>query len=354
MFGTRGAAIATLIFSISALWYAVFEGSVIAVAATYAFPWLPNEVASLIVVLLSIPLVIGKVQTWLNKLNAYLLPIYVVGLCVAVYLAVHLNGYSNDWLNASGSKGDAPMGWWNVYVAYLGVWTLIMFCFDYARFGRKEDAKYHTLFNFGMPFYVVTMLVAGVIGVFIVKTMHWEGAVTETAAVKALVSLMGVFGVLFVWATQTRINSANFYLATINLEAFYGTMTKKRMPTLVSGAVVAVTVYLTMLAGVFHSMMTALAYQGIFVVAWVSIALSHIVFNSPNEPLDAAGKDDSAYPSIRIPGLLSWGIAVMVGIVVMHSSIESFSSPITAIIGFFLYYGLSKLSVKQAQSTSMI
>ena len=47
-------------------------------------------------------------------------------------------------------------GWWHCFVYYMGVWVLMMFTFDYARFGRKEDAGYHGRFNFGMPFYLVT------------------------------------------------------------------------------------------------------------------------------------------------------------------------------------------------------
>ena len=38
--------------------------------------------------------------------------------------------------------------------------------------------------------------------------------------VLALLKLMGLGGLLFVWITQTRI-TANYYLATINMQAFF-------------------------------------------------------------------------------------------------------------------------------------
>ena len=62
-------------------------------------------------------------------------------------------------------------GWWHCFVYYMGVWVLMMFTFDYARFGRKEDAGYHGRFNFGMPFYLVTFLVNGAAGIYLVSTI---------------------------------------------------------------------------------------------------------------------------------------------------------------------------------------
>lgn len=341
LFGTRGAAIATFIFSMSALWYAVFESSVIAVAASYAFPSLSHTSACLIVIVLSVPLVFGRVQGWLNKLNTYLLPLYVLGLAYAVYQVVAAHGYSNEWLSSAPAHGPAPMGWWNVYVTYMGVWTLIMFCMDYARFGKREDARYHALLNFGMPFYVVTMLIAGICGIFIVETMGWHGATSETAAVKALIALMGIPGLLFIWATQTRINSANFYLATINLEALWATVTGKRLTTVVAGGIIIASAYALMLADVFETMLMALAYQSIFVVAWVSIAVTHILGFS--HPLEESHEGIQAPKrTLEHPGLWAWFAAVGTGTALMQTSLSSFSAPATAIIACLVYWAVKR------------
>ncbi|MBC8923733.1 allantoin permease, partial [Escherichia coli] len=79
-----GAALATLIFFATAIYYAVFEGSVIAVAAHHQFPALDYKWAALIVVCYSVPLVFGSVQHWLDKFNGVLLPFYLLGLLAAV------------------------------------------------------------------------------------------------------------------------------------------------------------------------------------------------------------------------------------------------------------------------------
>ncbi|NTX19627.1 allantoin permease, partial [Burkholderia cepacia] len=156
LFGSAGAALATLIFFATAIYYAVFEGSVIAVAAHHQFPALDYKWAALIVVCYSVPLVFGSVQHWLDKFNGVLLPFYLLGLLAAVGLATAEYGYNAAWLDFGPTGGAPAGGWWQCFVYYMGVWVLMMFTFDYARFGRKEDARYHGRFNFGMPFYLVT------------------------------------------------------------------------------------------------------------------------------------------------------------------------------------------------------
>lgn len=338
LFGTRGSALATLIFSVTATYYAVFESSVIAVAATYQFPTLSYPVAVLLVILISAPLVFGDVQTWLNKLNGILLPFYIIGLVVLVYVTIDQYGYSNDWLFAPPAKGDAPQGWWNVYVSYLGVWTLIMVSFDYSRFARYEDRKFHLRMNFGAIFWTTTFLISGVIGIFLVKSLPPGEQISETSSVKAVIMLTGGLGLFWVWVTQTRINSANFYMAVMNLSAFSRLSLKRPLPKVVAAAIIIGIVYALMLADIFHVMLVSLAYQGIFVVAWVAVALSHILFRAPKEPMDAAGGEDEDYPAYNPRGLTAWFAAVAIGIALMKIPfLSSFSAPATAISGFIFY-----------------
>lgn len=77
LFGSSGACLATLIFFSTAIYYAVFEGSVIAVALNHLYPQLVYPLAALLVVLYSVPLILGSVQHWLDKLNGVLLPVYL-------------------------------------------------------------------------------------------------------------------------------------------------------------------------------------------------------------------------------------------------------------------------------------
>ena len=62
LFGHKGAALATLIFFATAMYYAVFEGSVIAVTFSQTYPSIPYWIAALIVVAYSVPMIMGSVQ----------------------------------------------------------------------------------------------------------------------------------------------------------------------------------------------------------------------------------------------------------------------------------------------------
>jgi Permease for cytosine/purines, uracil, thiamine, allantoin len=338
LFGRTGSALATLIFAATAIYYAVFEGSVIALAGTFLYPALDYKIAALLVVLYSVPLVFGSVQHWLDKFNGVLLPIYLAGLAIAVGLAIYHYGYSNAWLSVEGTV-PSPTGWWNVYVAYMGVWIMMMFTFDYARFGRKEDESYHALFNFGAPFYVVALLLSGLAGIFLVHTIPVEGALSEVSAVKAIIIMMGIFGLIFVWVTQTRINTANYYLASVNLESLVRLTLKVDLPKVIWAIVVGIIVYVLMLANVVHYILAALAYQGIFVVAWVGVALAYMLRQAPNDPEDAGARPDSAYPAYNASGLAAWFGSVILGIILMNvSSLASFSAPVTAVSSFLIFW----------------
>ena len=335
LFGSTGACLATLIFFSTAIYYAVFEGSVIAVALNHLYPQLAYPLAALLVVLYSVPLILGSVQHWLDKLNGVLLPVYLGGLLVAVGLSISRYGYQPQWLDF-GPAAPSAFGWWDCFVAYMGVWILMLFTFDYARFGKPEDAEYHGRWNFGMPFYMVTFLLNGAAGIYLVSSIPHEGALNEVSVVMAILQLMGLWGLLFVWATQTRINTANYYLATLNMQAFFARF-GLRGSYLMWALAVGLIVYGLMLADVFAYLLKALAYQGIFVVAWVGVALAQIVY----------GRDELAalerVAAFNQVGLTAWFGATALGLALMFSGggLSSFSAPSTVIVAFALQAGLS-------------
>ena len=338
LFGSTGACLATLIFFSTAIYYAVFEGSVIAVALNHLYPQLAYPVAALVVVLYSVPLILGSVQHWLDKFNGVLLPVYLGGLLVAVGLSINRYGYQPQWLDF-GPETPSAFGWWDCFVAYMGVWILMLFTFDYARFGKPEDAEYHGRWNFGMPFYAVTFLLNGAAGIYLVSSIPHEGALNEVSVVLAILQLMGLWGLLFVWATQTRINTANYYLATLNMQAFFVRF-GLRGSYLMWALVVGVIVYILMLADVFGYLLKALAYQGIFVVAWVGVALAQILYGRS----DIAALD--RVPAFNPAGLTAWFGASALGLALMFAggSVSSFSAPLTAIVAFGLQAGLSHMN----------
>ena len=78
----------------------------------------------------SVPLVIGGVRTWLDKLNGVLLPFYYIGLTVVVIWTIVRHGYSNDWLTAGPVNPHVSLhapGWFFAFTTYMGVWIMMPF-----------------------------------------------------------------------------------------------------------------------------------------------------------------------------------------------------------------------------------
>ncbi|MNX91354.1 hypothetical protein D3C86_1234290 [compost metagenome] len=342
LFGRTGAALATLIFFATAIYYSVFEGSVIAIALHTYFSSLTLNQAFLLVVLYSVPLVFGSVQNWLDKFNGLLLPFYLIGLVAAVVMAIGEFGYSSAWLKMGPPSGPVSNGWWDCFSYFMGVWILMLYTWDYARFGREEDAGFHAKFNFGFPFYIFTFLINGLVGIFLAATIPTPGGLSEVSVVLAIIQLMGIWGLLFVWVSQTRINTANFFMAASNMQAFFGRFGLARVPYMFWAVVVGVVVYLLMRLNVFTFILQALSYQSIFVVAWVAIALAHIF--SPRYEQMFGGK--LAYELDRVNsfnpcGLLAWFFAACVGILMLYvqgGALTTYSAPVTFVCAFSSYW----------------
>ncbi|MBD5802398.1 hypothetical protein AZOA_18260 [Azoarcus sp. Aa7] len=355
VFGKVGARLATLIFCATAIYYAVFEGSVIAVAIHAYWPGLELKWAYLIVVCYSVPLVFGSVQHFIDKFNGFLLPFYLIGIVLAVGMTLAEYGYSDAWLKLGPAAGAPEDGWWQCFTYFMGVWILMMYTWDFARLGRREDTEYHAKVNFGIVFYVFTFMLNAVVGIFIAGTIPLEGGISEVSAVLGLLKLMGLAGLAFVWVSQTRINTANFYLASVNLEAFFQSAFGIYLNRIVWAVVVGVIVYVLMLQNVFHFILQALAYQGTFVVAWVAIALVHIYMmrGSPDTPATLADQLGRA-PLAANFALAAWLVSSGVGILMLQASasVAAWSAPATAVVGALLYALNSRLRSGLAPSVA--
>lgn len=349
VYGRTGQVLATVIFFSTAIYYAVFEGSVIALAMQDYFPGLSMWQAQLIVVAYSVPLVFGAVSSWMDKFNGVLLPFYIIGLIAALIFAVSEYGYSNAWLSLGPNGGDLDSRWLNCYTYFMGIWIMMMYTWDYARFGKKEDEGYLVNFNFGIPFYMCTFLINGLIGIFLVATIPTEGGISEASVVLAILQLMGLSGLLLIWVSQTRINTANFQLATVNMQAFFTQAFKINLSKILVAIIVGIIVFCVMLTNVFSFILQALAYQGVFVVAWVAIAVTHILLNErhlpeiKNEDLTAG----SNAPPLVSGGLWSWFTATAVGLFLLNSTPELavWSAPATALVASTLFMVLSNTNI---------
>ncbi|MBC3193354.1 thiamine permease [Pseudonocardia sp. C8] len=279
LFGSRGSILAPILVAATAVYFACFEGSVIAIALEAYFGVLPLPLWYLVVVLYSVPLIFGPLRLFLDKFNGALFPFYVLGLAGAVGWTIAEFGYDGAWLTQRPETvAVSGPGWWWAFTVYLADFVLMMATWDYARLGRptRRDERFHSWITFGPVFYLVTIVVNGVAGIFVALTIPTEGELTEVSGVLGIVGLMGLSGVAFVWVSQTRINTTNFYLSVINLESFQSRITRVRLSRITWGVVVGGIVYLIMLSNVFDYILVALRYQAVLAVTWTACALAFI------------------------------------------------------------------------------
>ena len=317
--GTAGSSIATIIFALVAIYYAVFEGSIVAYAFMAAFGgemW----VWSLIVVIYSTPLVIGGVRRFLDKLNGWLMPIYFFGLIAAVIWAGAVYGFSDAWLTHA-PEVELPFtlggpGWLATFAGYMGVWIMMMFTMDYAALGKRKDLKFHQQVSFGPLFYVLAYGFAAFVGIFLTFTIPGI-EVSETGLAGGIVSLMGILGLIVIISSQTRINTANYYLGAANLKAFGERVLKINLPNVAWVLISAVIIYLMMLLPIVQYLLLALAWQGVLVTAWVAIALTHILLDR-GQHQEHAAIEDRSYRSFNSNGLIAWIVGTVIGLVMLQ------------------------------------
>jgi len=354
LFGYMGAALAPLIFGLTAIYYTVFEGSVIAVVfSTYIGGDIKLWYG--IVILYSMPLVIGGVRVWLDKFNGFLLPFYLIGLVVAIIWTIVEFGYSNAWLQFEpDTMAVMGPGWLFAFTAYMGVWIMMMYTWDFARFGKKKDTSFHANFSFGIPFYAFTLLVNGLIGIFIAHSIPMEGGVSEVSAVLALLSLMGIWAVILIWISQTRINTANLYLASTNLESFFSRVFKIRLRRLWWVLISGIVAYVVMLTDVFSYILRALSWQGVFITAWVGVALAAMLYRRMHKA-DFNEEDEFEFRPGRVryfsPGVIAWLAAAAAGLFFVEAGGlfgGTWGPLITFVIAFGLYYVLESSTARSS------
>ncbi|MGO4834242.1 allantoin permease, partial [Rhizobiaceae sp. 2RAB30] len=128
--------------------------------------------------------------------------------------------------------------------------------------------------------------------------------------------------------------------AAVNMEALVAAFGKLPFGRIGWAIVVGAIVYMLMLADVFSYLLQALAYQGIFVVAWVAVAMAHILSDRYDRLAGGSLEYRSGYvPSFNPLGLTAWFAAAAIGIA-LHLSGGTYaeaSAPATAVIAFVIY-----------------
>lgn len=342
LFGYFGAALATLVLAATGIYFAAFEGSVIGVAFHQYFGGLSLNLWYLVVVLIAVPLMLGGVRVWLDRLNGVLLPLYLLGLIGAIVWAIAEYGYHGGWFHF---KPPHPLdthgpAWVFVLSAYIAQPTLL-FAWEYARLGRREEVTFNRRITFGLPFWLATFFVNGLVGIFLVHTIKVPGEVSEVTLVLALVSLMGLAGVAFIWVTQTRINTANFYVASTNLQGFAARILKFEIPRAVWVALAGAIVYALMLANLFSFLLEALRYQGAFVTGWLTILVASTII-AKRAGADARQVEfrPGRLPQLNLVGFVPWAVSGAVGVILLAGETafaNTWALPIDAGVALVLY-----------------
>ena len=314
MFGPMGAKLAVLLLGAIAIYYAVFEGSVIAMAL-HVYCGGSLELWYVVICGGSVPLVFGGVQNWLDRLNGALLPVFVVGIAAAVVMATHHHGYPASWLSLPAPPNLVLPGWLSVYMMNMDVWVLMMYTIEFAPNGKTKDITYHSRVTFGWAFYIIVFGVDALAGIYLISATGATNA--ESGMIVALIDSLGVWGLIVIVVSQARINSANYYAASTNLEEFVEQCTGRRTPRLIWVAVAGVISYLFMLTDVLSYLAVALSWQGVLVTAWVTMVLLWI-FLAPNTSgslqSDQLTSENSKYP------VVAWVIASAIGVLALQQT----------------------------------
>lgn len=318
-FGIFGAVLAAAMLTANTVYYAVFESSTLAVAFAYYTPSWRIEIWYAIVSLLMLPLMLGGVQTFMAKLNGALLPFYYIGLIGAVVATAIRFPVGSAWLDFEGivpAEARAYPGWVLAFMLYMGLFILMPTTADFARFGKVEDEKFHATVTFGWIFQTLLLLVNGVVGIFLVRSVIPNEPAAETGVVTALLSSLGVFGLILIVVSQTRINTLNYYESSANASRVITSITGKRVPRLFLVGGLTAIVFLLMLTDVFSYIQRMLGWQAAFMVGWVGILLTHYALTK--------GWKGTEFRAQRMPrvtwGLAAWLISAGIAIWLAESS----------------------------------
>jgi len=347
MFGTTGSALAALLLGAVAIFYGALESSIIAIAFEHYVGGLSLNVWYLIVALYSVVFALGGIAKWLDRINWVLLPAYAIGLIVAVVWAGTKYGFdANNWYDFKPEQiaVPGPPILWGV-VFYMGVMVLIMFSWDYSRMAKPSETKFHKTVTFGPIYYFITYFVNGVAGIFIVMVIPSDLPPSEVSLVFNLLGLMGFAGLVFIWVSQTRINTANFYVAALCVESFFLRIFRLRIPRIPAVILVGAIVFALELAGVFSFISQALAYQAVLIVAWVGVASAHVLESWRRSRAGKRTNIDDWRPGrvaqFNVGGLVAFAAATAIGLVmlkVIEGTAATWSSPVTLVVSFGLYW----------------
>lgn len=354
VFGVYGSIFIAALLAANMIYYTVFESSTLAVAFHHYTPNWNIAIWYAIICLGMLPLMLGSAQTFMARLNGFLLPFFYFGLLVTVVIVAIRFPIGDAWMSFEGIvplEARAYPGWVLGFMLYLGLCLNSAMSVDLGRFGKLEDEKFHSQVTFGWIFSLLLFVVNGVAGIFLVQSVIPDEPAAETGVVTAILLSTGLFGLIFIVISQTRVNTLNYYEASANtsrvITGLFGIRVSRRF--LVMG--ITVVVFLLMLTNVFSYIERMLGWQASFMVGWVGILITHYFLSG--------GWKNTEFRVQRVSkltiGTAAWVISAAVGIFLSEWSAApeklSAIAPLVALLVSAALYAIGYLLLNKNRGT---
>jgi purine-cytosine permease-like protein len=269
-FGFLGSAVTSLIYAVNWLMYAAIEAAYLGTALHSQWPVLPSPVWFLITAFVSVPICwYGFTQN--DFVQRWLGPVFLAGLALLVFEVIHQSALHPSL----GSPGLSAIGFFGALGALLpNVVIQVLGTGDFARFIRKTEVKKAMIAG---PFVVIAAvyLISFPLGALLAL---YSGSASPAGY---LTGVLGLFGIVWIIATQLRINNMNFYSGSLALANFASRILHwvpgRRFWVFLTGVVAFAGATLN----VENHLVSVVAFMGIFCLAWLGVLIADICVIKP-------------------------------------------------------------------------
>ncbi|MGP4014822.1 purine-cytosine permease family protein [Saccharopolyspora sp. 5N708] len=297
-FGFLGSAVTSLIYGMNWLMYAAIEAAYLGTALHAQWPVLPSWAWFLVCAFISVPICwYGFTQN--DFVQRWLSPIFVIGLFWLLIAGIQHgtaeHSFSTPGFSMIGFAGALGALLPNVVIQVLGTG-------DFSRFIRKSEVKRAMVVG---PFVVIAAvyLISFPIGATLAL---YTGSDNPGDYINGL---LGMFGIIWVVATQLRINNMNYYSASLSLANFAARILHwvpgRRFWVLITGVVA----FIGAVLHVEEHLVSVVSFMGIFCLAWLGVLIADICVIRPK-------RRSALHVEHRRGYLASWGFPALISLLV--------------------------------------
>ncbi|MGW4336405.1 purine-cytosine permease family protein [Rhodococcus koreensis] len=318
-FGSKGAAVASVVYGFNYVFYFIFEGSIVAHALSEMFDISINSWAATVVfafVGLAALIFAWRGMHSMNLLQKWGTPIFLVLFVIGMFMLA--NGYvltgPGQWEATGGVTAVALWQGFNLANGQIIFQALI--ATDYGRFVKTKVGYRGTgaLMFVELMMIVAVMLIGALISFTLLPTLGSEASATDPGLY--FIVIMGFIGVIFAVVTQVRINVVNLYSGSLALSNAWDAVAPRKigrqwwMVGLFAVGILGYPINILNYTGTF------LAVTGIMTNTWILILLADYFVCRKLFKLaptrNIAFEDDKVRPWNPC-GLISMGVGVFVG-----------------------------------------